>query len=102
MTIAACPQGCGGYVNTAKENYCSWYRRDLSAVDLVIPEDANTENYGDSNCMTVHKANWCWAWWGPSEHRMRCRLPKGHEGGHDTHEEPSDTISVSIDGQRVR
>ena len=83
MTIAACPQGCGGVVDTGKDEWCSSCRRYLNETRIPNPD-------------------WCWVWWGPPHHRMRCRLPKGHEGAHDTHEVRENIISVSVSGETVQ
>lgn len=96
MTIAPCPHGCGNYVNYADNlNYCPGCRRDLFVTGVLIPEDC------DANDPHNWKASWCWQWWGPMAHRMRCRLPKGHEGSHDTHEEREDSVIVSTAGELI-
>ena len=63
VQLTACPQGCGGVVDILKDKQCPSCRRPLNE-----PEFPNLE--------------WCFAWHGPSDHRMRCRLLKGHEGEH--------------------
>lgn len=111
MTIVNCPHGCGGTVNTSKDNYCSSCRRDLCAVEIVIGESVESININPNEWpkgvdpMTARKASWCWAWFGPKGHRMRCRLPKNHkpEDEHDTHEEPlENSIIVSTKGELIK
>jgi hypothetical protein len=108
MTIVPCPQGCGGYVNTAEDGYCKSCRRDLAATDVIIPESVEVEGREgwhrplNVDPMTAHKESWCWEWFGPEDHRMRCRLPKGHDGEHYTHERRSAAAIVSTIGKRIR
>jgi len=66
MTIINCPQGCGGTVDTAMHTRCPSCRRDLNS-QQIQPEGS------------------CWLWWGPPDHRMRCRKPANHKGCHSTH-----------------
>jgi hypothetical protein len=103
MTIVKCPHGCGGTINTGTDNYCSFCRRDLASVEVVIPEDGDTHAFG-IDPMTARKSSWCWEWFGPAYHRMRCRLPKGHSplDKHDTHEEPlEDSIIINTEGDLI-
>lgn len=105
MTVIACPWGCGGSVDTGKYAYCPACRRPLNASAIVIPEEwpeDRLSDLGPNDCMVSYKLSWCWEWWGPPDHRMRCRLPKGHDGEHDTHERRSTTAIVSTDGQMVK
>lgn len=75
MTVGTCPHGCGGFVTYGPEsaesfvagegvNVCPSCRRHVNRVEIPHPLA-------------------CWAWHGPTWHRMRCRLPRGHEGEHD-------------------
>lgn len=67
MTVTPCPYGCGGFFVANETQYCPSCRRDRFATEMELkPVDA------------------CWQWWGPPEHRMRCRKPLGHTGEHDT------------------
>ena len=66
MTIAACPQGCGGVFELSGDNFCPLCRRHWSAIQ--VPPDGT-----------------CFKWWGPTVHRMRCWKKANHVGGHDTH-----------------
>jgi hypothetical protein len=102
VTIVKCPHGCGGTVNTAIDNYCNSCRRDLAAIEVIIPEDADSHDADDPT--VARKASWCWAWWGPKNHRMRCRLPRGHlpVNQHDTHEQPIEgNMIISTDGELI-
>lgn len=68
-TLAPCPRGCGGYFWTLRDTACPSCRRPLNGV-------------------TIMEYRWpgaCFEWFGPLDHRMRCRLPAGHEGEHSTH-----------------
>jgi hypothetical protein len=107
MTVVVCPHGCGGMINTATDNFCPSCRRNMSETEIILSEDVvKVEgvwgwNYPDASPVQ-RKLSWCWKWWGPADHRMRCRLLKGHEGDHDTHEERrSDTVIVATNGQVV-
>lgn len=84
MTIVACPFGCGGFVNTASHNYCESCRRDLSCTEIVVAEHVPED---DLRGMLTRKASYCWEWFGPDWHRMKCRRSKGHDGNHATHED---------------
>src|SRR5712675_2356179 len=104
MTVIACPHGCGGIVNTAKSPWCESCRRGIHETDVILPEYVHFDPYDPAGEIPPahHKLSWCWQWWGPAHHRMRCRLPKGHDGPHDCHEErDEDCISVSTDGALV-
>ena len=92
MTVTPCPFGCGGIVNTETDDICPSCRRPLAVTSLDWV-NANMEN-----C----RPGYCWAWWGPPNHRMRCRLPSGHTGEHDTHEtRRSGSIIVATDGELI-
>lgn len=111
MTIIACPHGCGGTCDTAKDDYCPSCRRGLNETEVVIPEgmdtapkyDAQGEEVPGPHIGPTHrKASWCWQWHGAPDHRMRCRLPLGHAGEHDCkHDRQPGEISVSTGGQVV-
>ena len=84
MTIAICPQGCGGVVDTDKDVWCPSCRRNLDEIQIPMPD-------------------WCWEWWGPPHHCMRCRLPLGHTGPHNTHEYRfgSESVIISVEGELI-
>lgn len=108
MTVMACPHGCGGFVDTGKDDWCPSCRRGLNETEVVIPDDeqkserdafGNPEYPGASPAQ--RKAAWCWQWFGSARHRMRCRLPTGHTGEHFDHEERrpiGSTLIVATDG----
>src|SRR6266853_787661 len=100
MTIIACPHGCGGFVDTAKDDGCPSCRRGLNETEVLIDERASR----DDAQPTDRKPSWCWQWFGPSHHRMRCRLRAGHEGEHFDHEEwpTMRTVSVATDGRVIQ
>jgi hypothetical protein len=80
MTIAACPQGCGGYIDTASNlAYCPSCRRNL-------------------HVQYIHDPALCWEWFGPDWHRMRCRKQNEHSGVHSTHDNCGATNNGSICG----
>lgn len=89
MTVAPCPRGCGGFVDTAKDESCPSCRRPLNGVTVMEskPEGA------------------CWQWWGPVTHRMRCRRSAGHQppDAHFDHsdEETGNSVVVDVDGNLV-
>ncbi len=67
MTITACPHGCGGYVDTNPDSFCS---------GCQLP----------TNIVQFQWLGACWTWSGPSERRTRCRQTVGHAGPHDDRE----------------
>lgn len=106
MTVIQCPHGCGGTVDTTKEMDCPSCRRGLNETEVVLAEDCPTEEtyWGPryvGSSPTSRKLSWCWEWWGPADHRMRCRLPKGHSGEHHDHEQRSNSMIISTDGDLV-
>jgi hypothetical protein len=107
MTIVTCPHGCGGTINTATQLGCPNCRRGLNETEVVLSEYAiKIEGvwgweYPDASPVQ-RKLSWCWEWWGPSHHRMRCRLPKNHDGKHWHHEERHECKIVSIGGEWVK
>ncbi|KKK99419.1 hypothetical protein LCGC14_2632940 [marine sediment metagenome] len=88
MTITNCPHGCGGTVDTAIDDWCPSCRRDLNQTGALIQ-------------MEHSELGWCWEWWGPPNHRMRCRLPKDHDGSHWDREIREDSIVVATDGEII-
>ena len=70
MTVMPCPYGCGGYFVNNEDEYCPSCRRSRLNLDLTFSQPEGS----------------CWEWWGPPDHRMKCRLPKGHSGDHWDHE----------------
>lgn len=70
MTVFACPAGCGGFINTEISQVCSGCRMSASEQRVKIDDD------------------WCWQWFGPSFHRMKCRRKLGHSG--ECHDHPDD------------
>ena len=95
MTIVVCPHGCGGTINTATDNFCRSCRRGLNETEIIWKGDTVVES------PVVRKLSWCWEWWGPAHHRMRCRLPLGHDGEHDTHESRGNSMIVTTDGEVI-
>lgn len=96
MTIIACPHGCGGVCDTARDSWCPSCRRGLNETEVVVSAAQTIQG------PTERKESWCWSWFGPADHRMRCRLPQGHASDHDCKEDrqPGE-ISVSTTGQLV-
>jgi len=79
MAEIPCPHGCGGVVVTGP----------ASAEILVDDAGARyrVEGEGINVCpscrrhiseVQIPEPGMCWAWFGPSDHRMRCRRPVGH------------------------
>jgi hypothetical protein len=103
VTVVPCPEGCGGFVNTAIDGYCNSCRRSLSTTGYMLPEDVpeDADFLSSYDPMKARKLSWCWEWFGQPTHRMKCRLPRGHEGEHDTHQRATSSISVDIDGSKV-
>ena len=91
VTKIDCPHCCGGIADS-RYRYCASCRRDLKSEEVIVSEeevevlDGDTMRYVGYDGKIVRKLSWCWEWWGPNDHRMRCRLPKGHVGDHDCHE----------------
>lgn len=67
MTVTPCPYGCGGFFVANEDQFCPSCRRDRFATEMELKPEGS-----------------CWQWWGPADHRMRCRKPLGHDGAHDT------------------
>ena len=67
MTMAQCPHGCGTCLDF-EVAYCPGCRRGMDEIPIQPPGS-------------------CWAWWGPKNHRMRCRRPVRHIGEHSTHDD---------------
>lgn len=106
MTVIVCPHGCGGTVDTAIQLSCPSCRRGLNESETILAEDAVKidtfwgKEYPDVSPVQ-RKLSWCWEWFGPSNHRMRCRLPKGHSKDHFDHEEQENHETVAIDGEVI-
>lgn len=107
MTVVKCPHNCGGFVNTATDDCCTSCRRAMSETEFIWGEDVvkieTAQGMQYPNASPVgRKLSWCWQWWGPANHRMRCRLPTGHDGEHDTHEVKSGHAIVAANGEVIR
>jgi hypothetical protein len=94
VTPYPCPQGCGGWLTDTSVNaVCPSCRRG------VWQTMATHELTGETR-----DPEYCWEWWGPTTHRMKCRRSKGHAGEHFDHpdnEDGSHTI-VAVGGAVVR
>lgn len=91
-----CPHECGG--TTKSEDYCPSCRRGTFEIEVVVAEDA------ECHSPVERKMSWCWVWYGPEDHRMRCRLPKEHANDHDCREanDPHKHYAIiSNDGKRI-
>lgn len=66
QTGIVCPGGCGGFLNVG-DSYCRSCR------------------CGPNEQRIKTDPNWCWEWFGPMIHRMKCRRHNGHEGEHYDH-----------------
>jgi hypothetical protein len=69
MTVISCPQGCGGVVDTAYED---WSNPAFLGVGVCLSCRRHVSE------VQVPRPGMCWAWFGPPDHRMRCRRPVGH------------------------
>jgi hypothetical protein len=90
-----CPQGCGGTVTTG-----------LASEEILVDEAGvryRIEGEGINVCPSCRRhvdevqtpfPGMCWSWFGPQEHRMRCRRPAGH-GPEDR---PGTTWMFPVDG----
>lgn len=76
MTVIECPHGCGGALDTFKDDFCPSCRRSPSEIEIPDP-------------------TFCWKWHGPPFHRMRCRRWDGHDG--ECHDHPDDDYTLSVD-----
>ena len=84
MTVVTCPGGCGGTINTSVSSFCGGCRFSLAEQRFKSDPD------------------WCWEWFGPPSHRMKCRRKLGHSNNHHDHEdEDSQHLTVSVDGDLV-
>lgn len=72
MTVIVCPAGCGGIINTEVSQECSSCRLPTNEQRVKVDPD------------------WCWEWFGPYHHRMKCRRRKGHGGEHHDHSDDDD------------
>jgi len=80
MTVFDCPAGCGGFINTEVSQVCSGCRYQASEQRVKVDAD------------------WCWEWFGPSFHRMKCRRKLGHSGEcHDHSDDDSLCIASFAD-----
>ena len=95
-----CPHGCGNLLTNALLGYCPSCRRSLASPPEIVIAENEATNADGRDPMVARKPSWCWQWWGPPDHRMRCRLPSGHDGEHDTHE-GRDSMIVATDGKLV-
>ena len=96
MTIVECPHGCGGTVDTDVGNDCLSCRRGIDEIEVMIAPDEKAES------PVRRRPTWCWEWWGPANHRMRCRLPSGHDGEHWDHESRDGSMIVAVNGEKIR
>lgn len=80
MTVVNCD--CGGTVNTEVSPYCTGCRCALNEQRVKVDPF------------------WCWEWFGPSFHRMKCRRRIGHEGEHHDHSDDDVFCIANFKGKK--
>lgn len=70
MTTIDCPHKCGNTVDTA---YCNWDDPRFLGIGVCLGCRRHIDE------VQTPLPGMCWIWFGPLDHRMRCRRPAGHE-----------------------
>lgn len=87
VLVPLCPRGCGGVIKDWAARECPSCRRPLTG-------ETPMEEKPDGAC---------WEWFGPADHRMRCRRDAGHSDDHFDHpdSEASGPATVATNGDLI-